>query len=137
MASKQPPPLTPADCIYLGKGLDGLDVLRWESQSRGYIWHHTYGTLDGARDCTCEWRQNNPGQACKHMRGFVDALRHHLGDPPPADPGGAALTAAQADVAGEINDWILGGKLSPPPWLVAPGDRKRRHDEAMIDLYGG
>jgi hypothetical protein len=51
--------------------------------------------------------------------------------------GGAALTAAQADLDGETGDWILGGKLSPPPWLVAPGERKRRHDEAMIDLYGG
>jgi hypothetical protein len=105
MSKTQRPPLTPADCIYLGKGLDGLDTLRWESQSRGFVRHHTYGTLAGAQDCSCEWRQNNPTSACKHMLAFVDALRHHLGEPPPADPGGAALNAAQVDADGEIEDW--------------------------------
>jgi hypothetical protein len=105
MSSKQRPPLTPADCIYLGKGLDGLDTLRWESQSRGFVWHHTYGTLVGAQDCSCEWRQHHTERACKHMLAFVDALRHHLGERPTADPGGAALNAAQVDADGEIEDW--------------------------------
>jgi hypothetical protein len=105
MSSKRRPPLTPADCIYLGKGLDGLDTLRWESQSRGFVWHHTYGTLVGAQDCSCEWRQHHTERACKHMLAFVDALRHHLGERPTADPGGAALNAAQVDADGEIEDW--------------------------------
>jgi hypothetical protein len=95
---------------------------------------------------------------CWHVEGAADLLAHHR-DRPPADPGGAArpdpgfatpldpddegpfaggaaLDRAQAAADGEINDWILGSKLSPPPWLVAPGERRQRHDDGMADLYG-
>jgi hypothetical protein len=123
MSKTQRTPLTPADCIYLGKGLDGLDTLRWESQSRGFVWHHTYGTPVGAQDCSCEWRQHHPDQPCKHMLAFVDALRHHLGEPPPADPGGAALERAQGDVDDEADAWAV--EL-----------RRVRHDEGLRALYG-
>jgi hypothetical protein len=123
MSKQSRPPLTPADCAHLGRGLDGLEVLRWESQSREGKRHYTYGTLDAARDCSCEWRQNNPAAACKHMLAFVDALRHHLGGPAPADPGGAALDTAQADADDEADAWEA--EL-----------RRVRHDEGLRALYG-
>jgi hypothetical protein len=105
MSKTKRPPLTPADSTYLGTIVGDLELIRWESQSRHGVRHYTNGTLRGAENCSCEWRQNNPASACKHMLAFVDALRHHLGEPPPADPGGAALDAAQDALDGEQQDW--------------------------------
>jgi hypothetical protein len=141
VSRKQPPPLTPADSRYLGEDVNGRHALRWRSQSRDTVTHVSRGRLGGPHTCSCEWfkflvKQGTLSPSCKHTRGHDDAVSHHLDESSPADPGGAALTAAQAALDDEINDWILGGKLSPPPWLVAPGERQRRHDDGMATLYG-
>jgi hypothetical protein len=59
---------------------------------------------------------------CWHMLGAADLLAHHL-DPPPADPGGAALQGAQRDLDDEADAW-------------ATELRKVRHDEGLRALYG-
>jgi hypothetical protein len=133
MARKRHAPLTPADSKYVGIDSEGWHMLVWPSQTRAYHSHNTFIHRDGGLSCTCEAFTHRG--CCKHAAAAKDALLYHL-DPPPADPGGAAPTAAQADLDGETGDWILGGKLSPPPWLVAPRERRRRHDEGMATLYG-
>jgi hypothetical protein len=112
--TKQRPPLTPADSTYLGLGHGDVHALRWASRSREGVRHTTFGTLAGATGCTCEWREYHPTEPCKHMRPFVDALRHHLGEPPPADPGGAALDLAQDALDDETRAW------TEPPELAGP-----------------
>lgn len=135
MAGKRRPRLTPDMSEYLGLDAQGRHCLAWASRSRPGVRHFTLGVYNRALSCTCEAYVYHPETPCAHMLAYPDALRHHL-DPPPADPDGAAPDRAQADLDADPGDWILGGKLSPPPWLVAPGERRRHYDEAMRDLYG-
>jgi hypothetical protein len=110
MASKRPPPLTPADAEYLGMDKDATHALRWRSQSRDGVAHTTHGNAAGGWRCTCEayqWSLVGDGPpGCKHCDAFADALAHHL-DPPPADPGGAGLPKPLARLE--------------PPWPGIPG----------------
>jgi hypothetical protein len=124
--SKQRPPLTPTDSEYSGMDEHEIHKLRWRSQSRDGVTHTTTGTTAGADYCTCEafqWSLVGDGPiGCKHTRCWSDALAHHL-DPPPADPGGAALDRAQADADDEADVWEA--EL-----------RRIRHDEGLRALYG-
>jgi hypothetical protein len=104
MSKHTRPPLTPADSRYVGTNGRGQHVLVWPSQSRPDRWHHTWGNDERAVGCSCEAKTHSPARACKHQLAYPDALRHHL-DPPPADPGGAALDAAQGALDGETADW--------------------------------
>jgi hypothetical protein len=150
MSSKQTRPHSPAGTRLRGPDRDGNYEIMIPSERAPGVWHTLDVAYTGdALGCTCpgyrryldylaSLRTATPLPArrpCWHVEGAAGLLAHHR-DRPPADPGGAALDAAQADADKEINDWVLGGKLSPTPWLVGPGERRRRHDEAMRDLYG-
>jgi hypothetical protein len=150
MASKGSRPHSPAGTRLRGPDADGNYEIIIPSESAPGVEHTLDVTYTGdALGCTCpgyrryldylaSLRTARPLPArrpCWHVEGAADLLAHHR-DPPPADPGGAARDRAQADTDREINDWVLGGKLSPPPWLVAPRERRRRHDDGMSCLYG-
>jgi hypothetical protein len=119
MVGKQRPPLTPAQSEYLGLDTFGWHTIAWASQSRPGVTHHTQGQPGRGYSCTCPGWQHR--QTCKHTLGFDAALAYHLGEPP-ADPGGAALDAAQANVDGEIEEWLP---------AALRDHMRRRFDEAV------
>jgi hypothetical protein len=115
MTAKARAPLTPAFATYLGLAqIEGANpplverrhILRWASQSREGKEH--FSSCDkrgGDLRCTCEgWAHR---RSCKHELGHLPTLAHFgvTFGPPPADPGGAALDAAQGALDGETADW--------------------------------
>jgi hypothetical protein len=101
MASKQRPPLTPADAQYLGLAqivgaeaapAEARHVLRWVSQSRAGKEH--FSSCDergGDPRCTCEWATHHG--SCKHSLATLPTLAHFgvtFGPP----PGGAGRVFA-------------------------------------------
>jgi hypothetical protein len=103
MSKQTRPPLAPAKSAYLGLDTFGWHTIAWASQSRPGVTHHTQGKPGHGYSCTCPGWQHR--KTCKHTLSFDAALAYHLGEPPPTDPGGAALDAAQGALDGETADW--------------------------------
>jgi hypothetical protein len=137
MSSKQARPHSPAGTRLEGPDAGGIYRIIVPSESRPGRAHELRVLYTGeAVGCTCEGHaafldyratRHTPGtplarRDCWHMEAAADLLAHHL-DPPPADPGGAALDAAQADADDETDAWEA--EL-----------RKVRHDEGLRALYG-
>jgi hypothetical protein len=151
MAAKQRPH-SPEGTRLEGPDRDGVYRIIIPSESRPGKEHTLTVAYDGTPlNCTCEGNvaylayqmslgtvQPNPERRpCWHWLAAADLLAHHL-EPPPADPGGAALEAAQDALDTETRAW------TDPPELAgltacedaARDERKRRYTESMANLYG-
>jgi hypothetical protein len=117
--SKQARPNSPAGTRLRGPDGDGNYEVIIPSASAPGTEHTLDVTCTGAAlGCSCpgyrryldylaSLRTATPLPArrpCWHVEGAADLLAHHL-DPPPADPGGAALDRAQRDVDAETRAW--------------------------------
>jgi hypothetical protein len=100
---------SPHGSRYAGMDRKGVHRLLIPSGSRPGKEHTLLVDAGGVVvSCSCEGyaaaASDPTRRLCWHALAAADLLAHHL-DPPPADPGGAALDAAQVDVDRETADW--------------------------------